>query len=134
MSRKGGMNDFKEIYYRVEIGSKFYQVKVLAAKIEGKTQLNAQSLIKAQRALAQDLLLEQVNFDFDLFNFVLNISGKKAAEIAEYLGTTPSHISQLRHGKTESSKQFWKLFRATMWVLFAQDEKRPVAKILLSVA
>ena len=125
------MSKYKEITHQVIVGTQVYNIKVDATEFDGKTQIKTDSLITAQRKLAESLLEKTESFDIDIFNYTLDTSGKRAKDIAALLETSPAHISQVRRGKTEVSKQFWKLFRVVMLTLLSGDERRTTDRILL---
>ena len=68
-------------------------------------------------------------YDQALANFSLNVVGIKGSSVANYLSVTPSHISQLRKGKS-CSPQFWKLFRIIMITLLSKKRDRDIDKII----
>jgi hypothetical protein len=79
-------------------------------------QINIDSLGRKQDELAITLIQETSEFDLYVFNYVLNISGKKAKEVATLCESTSSAFSQAR--REEETKPLgtavWKLFRYYM--------------------
>lgn len=103
-----------KLLHKIIIGSRIYEVTVDAKKSGEHTLIVSDSLVKSQQELALTLLSKTPEFDLDLFNFALDVSGQKASSIADQMEVTRSLISQIRRGKTEPSKMLWKFFRVVL--------------------
>jgi hypothetical protein len=119
----------KKITHQVLVGNVAYEIFVDAYEEKGQTFIEADNLSVQLKKLAHDLILKHESYNCDVFNFVMNTVGEKAADIAHYLETTPANLSQLRRGK-ECSKTFWKFFRITMLSRLSEKRNREIDQVI----
>ena len=110
------------INYRIKIGEKEYEIPVeVASQQEGKLLLDGDDFLRAQWELGKKLVKEiqdpsEVNFE--LFNFLVDISGMTNSEVAQYICVDPASISQWRRKKGISATA-WQTFRLFFFDLFS---------------
>ena len=120
-----------QIEHKIVVGSELHIVSVKADKIDGKDHILVDDLIDQQKKLACKLLDKSESFDIGLFNFAMDVSGKKGIEIASMLKTNPANISQIRRGKNPPSASLWMLFRIVMHSHLSNTEgQRAIDKII----
>ncbi len=125
-----------KIPHNILVGERAFEVMVEGKKIDGQTYLDTKSLMKAQRKLAYNLVLQADEFNKDIFNFLMNISGYKASKIAELTKVTSAHISKYRRSETDEhpSPMFWQLFRVVMLMILSNGNAGDDINKILRVA
>ncbi len=110
------------IPYRIVIGEKDFEVIIEGKKIDGQIYLDTKSLMEAQKKLAHSLVLQTIDFNKDIFNFLMDVSGYKASKIAKLTKVTPACLSKYRRTETDEqpSSMFWQLFRIVMFVVLSE--------------
>ena len=126
------MTDYELRKHDIVVGSVSYPVEVLAIKQGESWLFNSDSLNKAQRNLARKLLIEEKVFNKDLMNFAIDVSGKKAAYIADGVRVTPAQISKARRTGQIPSPMFWKMFRIYLISLLEESQtRRDIDRVIL---
>jgi hypothetical protein len=109
-----------------EIGKERFEREVFALDKEGVVFLETEDLWRVQRGIGRSLILERKNsysVTPEAFNFLLNISGFRAKEIAEFLNVDFENLLQWRK-ETRIPDPVWQLFRVFFIELFRFGEVR----------
>lgn len=110
------------INYKIKIGEKDYEIPVeVTSYNEGKIILDGEVFLRAQWELGKKLVKEIQDSSavgFELFNFLVDVSGMTNTEIAQYIYVDPASISQWRRKKGISATA-WQTFRLFFFELFS---------------
>jgi hypothetical protein len=110
------------INYKIKIGEKEYEIPVeVTSQQEGKLVLDGEDFLRAQWILGKKLVKETQDpsaVSFELFNFLVDISGMTNSKIAQYIYVDPASISQWRRKKGISATA-WQTFRLFFFDLFS---------------
>ena len=122
----------KKVKHEIKIGDEAVTVEVIGNEKDGATQLDADDLVRAQREVGLAMILRHKDTK-DLmpahFNFLVNVSGLRGKDLAQYLKVEPGNISQWRREKGISAVA-WQAFRMLFFDLFTNG--RVTNRILLS--
>lgn len=104
------MDNLKHI---VKIGNEEFSLSISSIRDGDQIMTNVDDLIKAQRALAMQLIKERFHSNQispEYLNYFINVSGLKVRDISRYVGVEPALISQWRSNKNLSAAA-WQLLR-----------------------